>query len=160
MRKIGSLHVGWLDTSIRQLLADSACLLKGFNFFLITSLDSSTDMPAAIIAKQIIQRYPGCTLLGKGLMIRSGQILDITMAFDLFHGFDELWCFDELPRKNMPDDVWLVGPLNLDHDPVPPSLSDWMMESGCILGLGDGTGLNYATLDGETMRLLEGLTME
>ena len=32
---------------------------------------------------------------------------------------------------------------------TPLGLEDWMLEAGCLLALGDGAGLNFATPDSE-----------
>ena len=35
------------------------------------------------------------------------------------------------------------------NDSSPLGLEEWMFDSGCVLALGDGRGLNFATLDVE-----------
>lgn len=155
MRKVDYLFAGWLETSIRELIRDDARLLARFGFMLVTSVDSTTDIRGLAVAKRIIDEYPSFSFLGEGLVIPGLQFVDVAEAFNLFTGFDELWCFDALPNKHLWADIFLVAPLNLDREDPPPLLAKWMAESGCKLGLGDGIGCNYATPDLATARLLE-----
>jgi hypothetical protein len=157
MRKVDNLIVGWLPTSIGALLEDEWRVLANFKFVLITSVDSGIDIAEIMMVKLIAGQFRECEPLGRGLLIPGRRIKEIYDATHIFTGFDEMWCFDEKPDMGKPADLWIVAPLNLDQDDLPPSLARWMAESECRLGLGDGIGLNYATPNEVTARLLEGL---
>lgn len=150
------LIVGHLDTSIGELLRKDADLLLRFAWILVTSIDSMTDLPAETIGGRVIERHPGCGFLGKGLLIPGVDIAGVAAEFDFFNGFDELWCFGEKPKVEKPPDLSIVAPLDLAADDPPRLLPGWIKESGCLLGLGDGVGLNFATLDIGLARLLTG----
>jgi hypothetical protein len=122
MRKLRDLTVGWIDADIREVVETG--LLSQFSSVLLTSIDSTTDLPNGI-GKRVAELDPGCAFLGKGVI--------------------ELWCFERIPSSPVPNDLSLVAPFNMESDLVPSRLISWMAETDCKLGLGDGIGLNYAT---------------
>src|SRR6266567_3473392 len=109
MRDVDGILVNWLDTSITRLLSADTRILSRFAFIMVTSIDSSDDMTA--MSHEIVKRRPGCSLLGGTLLVPGDQIAEL--AFELFNGFDELWCFDEKPKQARPRDLWIMSPLNL-----------------------------------------------
>jgi hypothetical protein len=147
--------VGWVGISIGLLLRRDSTVLSRFSSILVTSVDSSWDMPEFLTAKRIVLRYPQCSFLGKGLMIPGQLIVTAEREFNLFCGFDEVWCFDAPPSKSKPDDLSIVAPRDFGKENPPPLLIPWMQESGCRLAMGDGDGLNYATPDKSLADLLQ-----
>jgi hypothetical protein len=157
MRMADGLTVGWLDTSIGALVRHDAGALARFGYWLVTSVDSSTDLPGNRSARTIVDRYAGCVFLGQGLIVPGTDAVDVAEEFDLFNGFDEVWLFETQPSKAKPRELSIVSPLNLGSDPVPPPLASWMGQVGCELGLGDGIGLNYAAQNEAVAKLIEGM---
>jgi hypothetical protein len=155
MRKVNEFFVGWIDTSIGTLIQTDITVFSRFAFLMIASIDSSKDMVGIATGYRIIERYNGCSMFAGSLLVPGGQIEQISCTFNLFNGFDEVWCFDEAPKFAKPTDLWIVSPLNVGQEDVPRLLVPWMRESGCRLGLGDGIGLNYATPDESTAHRLE-----
>jgi hypothetical protein len=152
MRNIEGLTVNWIDTSIVRLLKADGGVLSRYAFVMISSVDSSNDMEGFASGYQFLSDM-GCSDFEKNLLVPGNQIAAV--ATQLFNGFDEIWCFDERPTKPKPSDLWIVPPLDLSRDDVPELLILWMKESNCRLGLGDGIGMNYASLDRETAQRLE-----
>ena len=146
MAKKGDCIVGWIDSSINAVLRN-ANLTGRFRYVLVTSIDSSRDLPSLPEPQAIVKRYAGAGFLGDGLLLPSGRVAEVTSAFNLFTGFDEVWCFDHLPPRARPDRVSLVAPLDLSTDTLSSRVLRWMQESRCRLGLGDGIGLNFVTPD-------------
>ncbi len=155
MKKRDGLNVGWIDTSIGALLQRDAQLPQCFRLMLVTSIDSSRDLSQMREAQEIVRRYAGCRLLGTGLVVPSDRAAEVIAAFKLFTGFDEVWWFDEEPSLAKPEELSLVGPLNLATDEIPAGLTQWMQDSKCRLGLGDGIGLNFVTPDVEVAERLK-----
>jgi hypothetical protein len=155
MKTVNNLFVGWLDTSIGSLIRAAPGLLSGYGFVMVTSVDSSTDLVGTPVYTEILRRCDRCLRLGRSLLIPGNQFEEMSSTLNLFNGFDEIWCFNGIPAGDKPHDLWIVAPLNLAEESLPPSLNDWMDRSGCRLGLGDGAGLNYATPDAKTASLLE-----
>jgi hypothetical protein len=155
MRTAGDVIVGWLDTSIGTVVRHDAGALTRFAYWLVTSVDSSTDLPRNSTARAIVERYEKCAFLGQGLVLPGADAPAVAEEFDLFNGFDEVWFFQTKPEMAKSAGLSIVSPLNLGSDPVPPLLTSWMKQSGCELGLGDGIGLNYATYSEASARLIE-----
>jgi hypothetical protein len=153
MKFVDSLYVGWVDTSIRAHTE----LLPQFGCVLVTSLDSVTNIGTTVVGRRIVDENPGCSFLGDGLVIPGTDIKRVIGRYNLFTGFDEIWCFGEKPELSKPRDVWLVAPRNIERGDLPSGLVSWMDRSRCVLGVGDGIGLNYATPDRSIAELLDGL---
>lgn len=155
MRKADGLTIGSLESSLKKLVENDVAFLNEIPFALITSLDSEIALSSSIIGRTIIEGYPKCKFLGPGIVFPQGLLFEIHNSLDIFHGFDEAWFFTKEPTLQKPNDGWLVGPLDLNLENLAPSLVHWMSESGCNLGLGDGTGLNVATQNEEIAKAIE-----
>lgn len=160
MRRTNNISVGWLDTSIGALVRSRPTLLARFAYVLVTSLDSSTDMGSLPVVAAILQRMAASKLLGSGLVLPSSVLAQTAEDYKLFTGFDELWCFHHEPTIPKLSDISIVAPLNLSTDDVPEMLADWMDESKCLLGLGDGIGLNFVARDERIAVALERLASD
>ena len=159
MKKQNGLNVGWVESSIGALLRSDAHLPGRFGYVLVTSVDSSRDLSTLHEAQEITRRHPEARFVGSALLLPSSQAAEVTGAFKLFTGFDEVWWFNEAPPLPKPEDVSLVAPLNVATDEISPALVAWMKDSKCRLGLGDGIGLNFVTPDDAVAELLEHTAM-
>ena len=155
MRTLDGILFGWVDSSIRLLAATD--IFSQFPSVLITSIDSSRNVASLAVGYRIVEQYKGAALLGQHLLVRGADVGTMANALNLFNGFDELWCFAMPPTVVKPDAVTLVAPLNLDADGLPSTVAAWMKSSHCLLGLGDGVGLNYATTERSLADSIEGL---
>jgi len=118
-------------------------------------LDSTPDVAKTAVAKRLIEECKECVFHGQGLLLPAALVASVEKTFNLFVGFDEIWFFNEAPHVLKPADLSIASPLNLEVDDVSAQLVQWMEDSGCELGLGDGTGLNYATPDRWIAKILE-----
>ena len=80
------------------------------------------------------------------LLLEPGELERLSLA-GLFRGTDEvLLCspwndeFESFPGRLTSDVVDF-------NESTPLGLEEWMLDTGCLLALGDGSGLNFATLD-------------
>lgn len=155
MRNVHGLSIGWVDTSIGELVRTRAEALTRFTHVLITSIDSSTDLHEVPTVQEVVGRYDGCGFLGRSLKMPAQVVSEITGTFNLFNGFDEVWWFSKEPLLPLPEGVTIVSPLDLREDELPEDLERWMAASGCNLGLGDGIGMNFVTPDATTANYVE-----
>ena len=112
-------------------------------FALLSWIDSTpatelTDLPP-LLREWDAPRYRH---LG-GVAVELETLLRLVGSGKYFHGFDEIWLFEEVPRgKSPPPRICSVDEVFA----VPADLAEWMRSAQCTAGLGDGYGgLNYAT---------------
>ena len=146
MKRVDNIWVGWLDTSISFLAQYLPEVFVRFPYIVITSIDSSRDLSSLNTVQQILTNFPQCRFLDTGLMLKKDVFHGIMKSYNIFNGFDEMWFFHSLPSGKVPTEMWITGPRYIIDD-VPNDLPSWMLDSGCVLGLGDGVGLNYVTVD-------------
>jgi hypothetical protein len=154
MKKVNNIWVGRLEGSISLLIKNLPDLLTRFQYVLISSVDSSRDLRTLKKLTRIIQEFKDSQFDNGALLMRIDDLFKTIAVYNLFNGFDEMWLFPSLPLKKFPHELWITGPLDLCQE-VPEELGEWMMFSSCILGLGDGIGLNYITTDNAIAKLLE-----
>lgn len=85
-------------------------------------------------------------IVGDDVVIEPLTLLGLISEYDFLSGFDEVWLCDAVPTAGKPERFRLTSDVSIG--PAPASgLVDWMQESNCRAGLGDGDGLNFATFD-------------
>ena len=83
-------------------------------------------------------------------MVYHNDLLRAVNVPGLMAGFDEVWLFDHgRPNKEVPLGIVLTSDAVNFNEQLPEGLETYMRETRCVLALGDGCGLNYATWDGE-----------
>lgn len=73
---------------------------------------------------------------------------------EAFSGFDELLFFDGPAPDVELECVPLTSCVADFTETVPPELTEWMERTNCVLILGDGCGLNYATTERGISRVI------
>jgi hypothetical protein len=142
------------DLFIADLVADSPEFIESFPFALITSLDSSPPTSLTNVRRALAEHVDEeFREVGSGVLLSGQQSVLLARKYLLFTHFDEVWLFREAPREPKPEGVRIVAPYNLSEE-VPTEVAIWMRRSGCIVGLGDGDGLNYVTVDERVARQL------
>jgi hypothetical protein len=112
---------------------------------LVSTIDSGRNVAGmpSLIPKLEQGGHPH-TLLEEDVAVGMATLLTL-IRDDFFFGFDEIWIFRTTPERATPRDVRLTSDQPLIE--VSVALRNWMVESGCVAGLGDGCGLNFATFD-------------
>ena len=139
------MYYGWLQDSIWDLTESQWEAFGQFPFALVTCVDSTVDVKSTTTAKKIVESDSSCGYIGRSLLVGDARIVDVARRYQLFSHFDEVWLYKERPTADKPGAFSIVAPLDLNNDPLPEGLLKWFIVSGCILGLGDGIGMNYAT---------------
>ncbi len=111
-------------------------------------------MKSTTIAKKIVELEDSCSFLGSSLLVGDSRIGDVAQRNNLFTHFDEIWLYKEHPVVDKPTGVSIVSPLELSTDAPSIDLLEWFDASGCVLGLGDGIGMNYVTTSKEIVQSL------
>jgi hypothetical protein len=132
---------GWLDTSIREFLARGPAKVGRSAVALITCLDSDPN-PAALLKKNSHLRSAlnGVKTVKHGVLVPARLLVEASIREELFVGFDEVWFFAREPVRARPAAA-IVGPQRIDQRRL-KRLGPWLEANECLLGLGDGNGLN------------------
>jgi hypothetical protein len=140
------LH-GCLRASVADIIDAGVDLLPHFELAAIPLLNGN-EQPAEwpevrrrLRAEGIrSERHRGAILIAPGE-------LDHFSTVGLFEGSDELFLCSEWNDEFEP----FPGRIGTDVQDfsitTPLGLEEWMIDTGCLLALGDGAGLNFATLD-------------
>jgi len=142
------LYFGRLHTTISEVI-DAGDLLPHFELAAIAVLEGQErpgEEPALrrrVRAEGILPtEHRGAFLLDAGELERFSSV-------GLFGGGDEVFFSREWNDEFEP----FPGRVTADHvdfrDGIPLGLEEWMLDSQCVIVLGDGAALNYATTDRE-----------
>jgi hypothetical protein len=139
------MYHGWLEDAIWALGESDWDIFHKLPYCLVTCVDSSPHVGFIATAEGIIDRETSCSVYGEGLLVCDARIAEVAERYKLLVPFCEMWLFEKPPKIEKPGTFSIVAPLNLNEDPLPEGLLEWFNASGCVLGLGDGIGLNYVT---------------
>jgi hypothetical protein len=114
------------------------------NFILISVVDS-TYVPEVVDLVPLLTRHRAFhSTIGDDLLIDISG-LRLLLDEEFFTGFDELALCSEMPQSGKPRKYRVTSDRSLES--VPSDLAEWMRDNNAIAVLGDGVGLNFATLD-------------
>jgi len=144
---------GRLTVSIPDIL-DAVDLLPDFQLAAIAVMDGN-ERPGEWPTIRRRLRAEGIRhMTHRGVLLLTPGELDRFSSVGLFNGQDELYLAAEW------NDEFEVFPgrISTDHvdfeEMTPLGLEEWMVDAGCFLALGEGQGLNYATLDPQLAKSL------
>jgi len=83
----------------------------------------------------------------RGVLLLEPGELDRFVSLGFLNGNDDLLLCSEWDDEFESFPGRLGGEGADFNESTPLGLEEWMIDSGCLLALGDGAGLNYATLD-------------
>jgi len=134
------------DVSVREWLESHKESIARLPYVLISVMDSERSVATMPWAINRRASMAGWALSVTPLVITGAAVVELLEDDGLLTGFDELWFPESLPVEEPPGNAYLVGPRELDLE-TPPGVVAWLEESRCRLGVGDGSGLNYAVTD-------------
>jgi hypothetical protein len=143
------LHHGSLQGSVADVVDAGVDLLPHFEMAVIPVLDGA-ERPGEWPAVRRRLRAEGIRVeQHRGVLLLAPGELDRFSSVGFFNGFDELFLclewndeFESFPGRVTSDAANF-------NEATPLGLEEWMMDIGCIIALGDGSGLNFATLDSD-----------
>jgi len=154
MKKIRGFWINRIEGSVNSFVDNIANWEECFNYVLVVTIDSShilTELPA--IQKGIEKGFD-ITFFDSKIILTNEVIRKVNKEFSLFNGFDEIYCFLEKPKALSPKKAFLTGPTEIENK-IPDDLEQWMLNNNCLLGLGDGIGLNYITTEKAIAEIFE-----
>ena len=141
------LQNGRLKTTISALLDAGLDLLPNFELALVPVLDAA-ERPAEW--PEIRRRLKAEGVRAKahrGAFLLTPGDLDVVASVGVFRGIDELFLCTEWNEELEPFPGRISSDQHDFNEATPLGLEEWMIDAGCVLALGDGDGLNFATLD-------------
>jgi hypothetical protein len=141
------MHHGRLKASIADVVDLGLDVLPHYEQAVIPILDGA-ERPAEWPEVKRRLRAEGVRARShRGVLLLEPGEMDRFASVGLLSGNDELMLCTEWNDEFEPF-PGRVGSEGLDFNEVTPlGLEEWMVDSGCLLVLGDGAGLNFATLD-------------
>ena len=146
-------YAGWIDYSIAELI-ESSMVTRLFPYSLVTCVDSSRDLNLLDTTRKIIKEFSDCYLQSHSLFVPCSLLPIIHNKYSLFNGFDEIWFYTTIPSGMFPEEYWITGPREIAND-LPSGIYEWMISNFSMLGIGDGTGLNYVTISLEISKKIQ-----
>lgn len=150
------IHHGRLIASISDIVDAGFELFPDFEMAAIPVLDNA-ERPGEWPEVRRRMRSEGIrSARHRGVFLLEPGELERMSSCGFFHGVDELLLCREW------DDEFETFPGRISSDlhdfgeTTPLGLEEWMLDTGCILALGDGDGLNFATPDADLARTLAG----
>lgn len=138
---------GRLAGTVSEVLDAGIELLPAFEMAAVPVLDG-TDRPGEWPAVRRRLRAEGIRFVqSRGVLLLPPGELDQCATVGLFGGFDEVYLCTEWNEEFEAYPTRVTTDLCDFTEATPLGLEDWMLEAGCLLVLGDGAGLNYATPD-------------
>jgi hypothetical protein len=141
------LHHARLAATVADVVDAGFDLLPNFELAAIPVLEGM-ERPGEMPAVKRRLRAEGIRAEEhRGVLLLQPGDLEHLSSLGFFRGTDELFLcsewneeFESFPGRVTSDqhDFGVTTPLGLE---------EWMMDAGCMLVLGDGSGLNFATLD-------------
>ncbi len=148
-----SLFHGSLKASVVDVVDAGVDLLPHFELACIPLMDA-IEQPAEWPQIRRRLRAEGVRYkTNRGAILLAAGELDHVSSVGMFQGNDEIYLCSEWNDEFEP----FPGRIGSEYDfaiTTPLGLEEWMVDVGCLLALGDGAALNYATLDAELERRL------
>ena len=141
------LHHGRLKTNISALLDAGLDLLPHYELAMIPVLDAA-ERPAEW--PEIRRRLKAEGVRAKahrGAFLLTPGDTDVIASVGVFRGIDELFLCSDWNEELEPFPGRISSDQQDFNEVAPLGLEEWMIDAGCLLALGDGDGLNFATLD-------------
>jgi len=141
------LHFGRLRASVADVVDAGIDVLPHFEMAAIAVFEG-VEHPGEFPEIRRRLRAEGIrSAVHRGVLLLTAGDLEKAVSAGLLSGSDELYLLEEwneelepFPGRVTGDDFMKGTPLGLD---------EWMVDAHCMLALGDGAGVNFATYDGE-----------
>lgn len=148
------LHHGRLAATVADVVDAGVDLLPHFELAAIPLLDGA-ERPGEWPAVRRRLRAKGIHAADhRGVLLLTPGELDRFSTTGFFSGIDELFLITEWNDEFEAFPGRVSSDLHDFSEGTPLGLEEWMVDAGCLLALGDGAGLNFATLDAELARRL------
>ena len=138
---------GRLTAAVSDVVEAGVDLLPHFELAAIPVLDG-TDRPLEYPDVKRRLRAEGIRIVGhRGVILVPPGELDRMSSVGLLGGHDELYLCGEWNDEFEAFPGRITSDLVDFEETTPLGLEEWLVDTGCLLAVGDGAGLNFATLE-------------
>jgi hypothetical protein len=139
------LHHGQVRGSITDVVDSGAELLPDFELAAVPLLDGQ-ERPGELPVVRRRLRAEGIRVTEhRGVLLLQPGELDRLSHVGLLGGADEVYFCTTWNDEFEPFPGRISSDLANLNESTPLGLEEWMVDAGCVLALGDGPGLNFAT---------------
>lgn len=142
---------------IAECVTNNAHLFASFPYAMITCVDGGRG---DWLTNLILNHTSGHKIeesfevFGRGVLMSGRDFIIMQEADDFLSPFSEVWFFEEKPSITIPSDVQITAEVALVPQTDIYEMSnmgkrnqdnvwEWMIESNCALGMGDGGGMHF-----------------
>jgi hypothetical protein len=141
------LHHGRLIATVADVVEAGFDLLPDFQLAAIPVLDNAerpAEWPAVKrrLTAEGIRHHEH-----RGVLLLESGDLDLLCNSGFLRGMDELYLCSEWNDEFESFPGRITSDVQDFNEGSPLGLEEWMIDSGCLLAVADGDGLNFATLD-------------
>ncbi len=148
------LHHGRLTATVAEVLDAWLDLMPDFEMCAIPVLDGQ-ERPGEWPAIRRRLRAEGIRASEhRGVLLLAPGELDQLSSIGMLTGTDEVLFVDDWNDEFETFPGRLSSDLTDFEETTPLGLEEWMIHAGCVLAIGDGNGLNFATFDAELAQKL------
>jgi hypothetical protein len=143
------LYHGRLAASVVDVVDAGIDLLPDFQLAAIPVLDGA-ERPGEVPTVRRRLRAEGIRFHEhRGVLLLESGDLDLLSTGGFIHGMDELYLCAKWNDEFEPFPGRITSDMTDFAESTPIGLEEWFQISDCLLAVGDGSGLNFATLDAE-----------
>lgn len=158
MRYINEYYYNHVELNINIILNKLNYFIDTYMFIYISSIDSTRNLFSLTTINNISNKYQ-LYKLGKGIILNINELETIANIYNIFNGFDEVWFLNTKPLIELPDELNIISSSDITET-IPNNIVSWMTKNNCQLGLGDGIGLNYITINKNIANMIEDINKD
>lgn len=148
-----NLQIGYIPNwNLRLALHHFTPLFLEFNVLVVSCVDSNTNVHECISAKEHFLEKECSLEIMNDMFVIENSMTALNTIIETFTGFDEIWFSNKKPAVFLGTNQLATGRVLTDKtdpyfDETLHFLRSYIPSSGMCVGLGDGVGLNYISLD-------------
>jgi hypothetical protein len=134
------------NLDIRDVISSAPEILSGVSSVQMSVIDSTRPGEIREVTDPRWRAEHQVQVVGADIAVSLAAFLRFVDDPSMMSGFDEVWFLTGPPRAERPDLFRLTSDRDVGSLPA-DQLWSWMDGAGSTLGLGDGAGVNYATIN-------------
>jgi hypothetical protein len=143
---MNAVHASFFEGLAVPEAIETIAMAHSYSFALISVLEGGPALESTYVVGAIEAFGGSHWTTPAGVLVRFSTLETLTRDNSCFAGFDEVWLFDQRPAEPLASPPRFSSDREMD-EALTSEIGEWMERSGCATALGDGLGLNVATVD-------------